>query len=121
MTHMGDHYAHVPHYAVMMQEDGFTVLFAADTALGSRELQAFCADKHTDAALLPFPWVTLRLGRSFVEEQIRPEHVFLLHLPFEGEDTEGYREATAKCYTKLKGCSDVRVLGEFLQHETIDR
>ena len=119
MGHMGDHYADVAHYCVFLEEDGFTVLFAADTALGSKQLQAACLGRRIDAALMPFPWVTLRLGRRFIEKYIRPEHLLLLHLPFEGEDTEGYRAATEKYAPALADCPDVRILGSFLQQEII--
>ena len=116
---MGDHYVSVPHYCVLMEENGASVLFTGDTAVGGKDLAEFCSGKDIDVALMPFPWAMLRGGRRSVQEVIEPEHLVILHLPLEEDDTEGYRRATEKCIAKLSPDIDIRIMDEFLQEEII--
>jgi L-ascorbate metabolism protein UlaG (beta-lactamase superfamily) len=119
LTHEGEQYAKVPNYGCIIDSGGFRILIAGDCAVGNPELADFIGETRIDVALLDFPWVTLRRGRLFIEQVIRPEHLVVYHLPFAQDNAWGYREAAARGVRLLHGISDIRILQDALQSESI--
>lgn len=119
LTHEGPQYREVPHYGCILECGGFRVLIAGDCAVADPRLADFIGGRQIDLALLNFPWVTLRKGRHFIQETIRPHHLFVYHLPFQQNDRWGYREAARKGAAQVEGVPDVRVLLEPFQREII--
>ena len=89
LTHEGPQYREVPHYGCILECGGFRVLIAGDCAVADPRLADFIGGRQIDLALLNFPWVTLRKGRHFIQETIRPHHLFVYHLPFQQNDRWG--------------------------------
>ena len=119
LTHEGAQYREVPHYGCILEYDGFRVLIAGDCAVADPQLRDFIGNRPIDLALLNFPWVTLRKGRHFIEQAIRPEHLVVYHLPFSHDDRWGYRDAAVKGAGQLQGVPDVRLLLEPFQREIL--
>ena len=119
LTHEGAQYREVPHYGCILEYDGFRVLIAGDCAVADPQLRDFIGSRPIDLALLNFPWVTLRKGRHFIEQAIRPEHLVVYHLPFSHDDRWGYRDAAVKGAGQLQGVPDVRLLLEPFQREIL--
>lgn len=119
LTHEGREYADTPHWGYLISCLGVTVLHAGDCAVCAPELADWLDGRRPDIAVLDFPWLTLSRGRRFAEEVIRPEHLFLCHLPFAPDDTEGYRAAAMAAAAGETVIPDVRCLLEPFQRETI--
>ena len=100
LPHEGQQYADCIHYGLLITVSGKTVLIPGDCATGTPELQKVIEGYRIDLALLNFPWVTLKRGQSFVDEVMMPSQIMLYHLPFEKDDTCGYRDAARKAVQK---------------------
>ena len=101
LTHEGRQYGNVPHYGCMISCRGRNIFIAGDCAIALPALAEYLAEKSIDAAVMPFPWITLPKGRSFVEEYIRPEQLIINHLPLEPDDVYGYRKAAMDAAYKV--------------------
>jgi len=119
LTHEGEQYAAVPHYGCILDQDGFRVLIAGDCDVASPELAELAGDVPVDLAILNFPWATLRRGREFLRQSLRPTHLVLCHLPFAEDNRWGYREAAARAAELLPDVPDIRILQDPLQTEVI--
>ena len=85
--HDGEQFSGAEHMCCRITLDGFTILVPGDTAPGERErLLPLVSGRRIDAALLNFPWVTLRAPREFVRSVLRPRCAVIAHLPRERED-----------------------------------
>ncbi len=117
LPHEGPQYAHVAHYGLLAEHQGFRVLIPGDCALCAPELTAFLVESGPiDLALLDFPWITLKRGREFIQKHIRPKTLLVCHLPFADDDLYGYRKAAVRSAAQLDGM-DVRLLMEPFQQE----
>ena len=119
LVHEGALYKDVPLYGCILEYDGFRVLITGDCAVADPKVAEFVNGRHIHLALLNFPWVTLRKGRRFVEQVLRPDHLLVYHLPFLHDDRWGYREAAVKGAAQVEGVPDVRVLLEPFQREIL--
>lgn len=120
LTHEGEQYADVPNYGCIINYGGFHTLLAGDAAVADPALAEAVDGERIDLMLLNFPWLTLRSGRAFLQEVLRPEHLIFFHLPFEQDDRWGYRRAAEKALPLLRGIPDVRLLYNPMQTEYID-
>lgn len=120
LTHEGPQYAAVPNYGCILDDGDFRILIAGDCAVANPELAEFVGNSPIDLALLDFPWVTLRKGRQFIEQYIRPRHLAVYHLPFAENNRWGYREAAAKGAALLQNIPDVRLVQDPFQREIFD-
>ena len=120
LIHEGEQYKEVPHYGCILEYGGFRVLITGDYAVADPQVSAFLNGRHIDLALVNFPWVTLRKGRHFIEQVIRPDHLMVYHLPFPHDDRWGYRDAAVKGAAQVQGVPDVRLLLEPFQREILD-
>ena len=116
LPHEGEAYAGVAHYGVLLRDGAAAILIGGDCATASPVLEERLAGRDVDLAILDFPWLTLRRGRVFVEEVLRPAHVLLCHLPFRGDDRNGYLPAACQAAERT-ALADVRLLRERLQQE----
>lgn len=120
LPHEGEQYRGVAHYGCVLESEGFRVLFPGDCALGAPELAELVKDTGPiHAAILDFPWVTLRRGRAFVEQIIRPKVLVTVHLPFEEDDENGYRAAALRWAGEVE-VPDVRLMLRPFQQEMIN-
>lgn len=118
LTHESRMYASVPHYGMTLCHDGFRVLIPGDCAVASPQLGECLRDTAVDLALLDFPWITIRKGREFTRDNIRPKHLLVYHLPFAQDDSVGYRSAAERS-VRLTDLPDVRLLWEPFQTESV--
>lgn len=110
----------------------FRLLILGDTEIGSEMLcqkleerglisQGFHngANGLIDIVIADYPWAAVIRGRKMLDEKICPRHLLIYHLPFEGDDVRGLRNMTARAISRFKSISDIRLLKEFLQTESI--
>lgn len=120
LRHDGKEYIDLPNYGCLMNFDGFRVLILGDCVICNPAIEDWLKDTPVDLALLNFPWLTLKRGRAFITDFIKPRHVMFYHLPFAGDDIGGYREATAKSLPLLTSPKHARILQEPFQTEAVD-
>ena len=128
LPHEGPQYRNVIMYGVVISSPDRNILVASDCETASPRLADVLRSElkgmPIDLAILPFPWMTLRKGRSFLEQNIHPDHLILYHIPFEEDDVNGYREAaeaSVSSFLQMHGDDhmDVRLLDYPLQTELI--
>lgn len=103
LPHEGEQYAGVLHYGIIIGYQGRILLIPGDCAVGSEALAAAVEGMHIDAALLDFPWLTLRKGRAFAEKYLSDSNIILYHLPFAEDDVYGYRASAARAADQWPG------------------
>ncbi len=119
LQHDGAQYADVPNYGYLLDLGGFTVFNTGDSMLCEQHITEFLQGRKVDLALMNFPWLTLRKGREFIKEYIKPRHLMFFHIPFAEDNLIGYREACFKSLPLMDGVDDVRLLTEPFQVEEI--
>ncbi len=104
LPHEGEQFKKVRHYGCILEHDGFRILIPGDCALCAEELADF-ADEcgPVDLAVMDFPWLTLRRGREFLLERLRPGQILIDHLPFAQDDAFSYRTAARKAAAQWQG------------------
>ncbi len=116
--HEGAQYANVSHYGLIADFSGCKVLFAGDCATASPALAQALKNRKIRVAVLPFPWLTLKKGRDFVREYLPDATLVICHIPFPGDDVNGYRPAAEQAVQKLPN-RDIRLMMQPLQREMI--
>lgn len=96
LPHEGEIYADVVHYGILIEIGGKQILIPGDCETAYPGVGKVLRNLHVDLALLNFPWLGLRKGRSFLEKEMKPARVIVYHLPFEKDDIAGYRKAAVK-------------------------
>lgn len=114
LPHEGAQYADVSHYGLILSWQEKHILLPGDCETASPVLAQEVRDLPIDAAILNFPWLTLKKGREFVRSVLRPKHWLVCHLPFEADDVNGYRRSTHAA------AENVHILEEPLQTVTIE-
>ena len=118
--HDGKHMGEEPNWAMLVSIDSFRLLVSGDCSTRAPEYLLELLDgESADAAVMSFPWLTLRRGRYALEDLIKPANTVIVHLPPEELDTDAYRAATfaAAEKTHLHG---VRILAEPLERAMIE-
>lgn len=116
--HEGAQYANVSHYGLIANFSGCNVLFTGDCATASPALAEVLRDRKIDVAVLPFPWLTLKKGRDFVNTYLAEAVLVVCHLPFPEDDGNGYRSAAEQAVQKMPN-RDIRLMMQPLQTEII--
>lgn len=108
----------IQHYGLLLSSGGLHILISGDCETASPVLSQCLEGIPIDLAVLNFPWLTLRRGRRYLEDVLRPQHLFLYHLPFPEDDVNGYLQAARRA-AETTALLDVRLLSRPLQQETI--
>ena len=121
LPHEGAQYRDVPHYALLIRSGRQVILAAGDTETASEPLGQYLTENgiRVDTAVLPFPWMTLRRGRAFIEDVLQPSHLLINHIPFPEDDKNGYLEAVRRARPLTAHYPDVRFMTRPLQTETV--
>lgn len=119
LTHSGAEYVNLPHYGFLIDFGGFTVLNTGDGMIADTALIRWLSGRRIDLALFPFPWLTLKRGRDFISQFIKPRHIMYFHLPFAEDNISCYREYSFKALPLMSSPDDVRLLCEPWQVEEI--
>lgn len=114
LPHEGEQYAGCIHYGLVLSLQGKQVLIPGDCQVAADALAQALVETQIDLALLNFPWLTLKKGQAFVQEVLRPKHTLLYHLPFAGDDVNGFRKVAQKAAIKAEA-GDVQLLWNPLQ------
>lgn len=116
--HEGAQYADVSHYGLIADFSGCKVLFPGDCATASPVLAQVLKNRKIHVAVLPFPWLTLKKGRDFVNAYLPDAKLVICHLPFPEDDVNGYRAAAEQAVQKMPN-RDIRLMMQPLQTERI--
>jgi L-ascorbate metabolism protein UlaG (beta-lactamase superfamily) len=108
LPHEGQQYADTLHYGIFIQCGQENVLLSGDCAVGCEEMKGMAPE----ICVVDFPWIALPKGRKVLREGICPGKIVACHIPFAGDDVNGYREAAAKAADLLE---NVYLLQEPLQ------
>lgn len=117
LPHAGEQYADVPLYGMLMETPAGNILLPGDCEPSCVELKDAVNGRKIDLAIVDFPWITLRRAQKFINEHLMPEHIFVYHLPFDGDDVNHYRQSAARAAQMMP--NDVRLLMEPKQTEII--
>lgn len=120
LRHDGKKYVNLPNYGCLMNLDGYNVLTLGDCVVCNPQLKDWIEGQPVDLALLNFPWLTLKRGRDFIADVIKPKQALFYHLPFAQDDINGYRDAAAKNLPLLDTPHDALLLQEPFQVATLD-
>lgn len=116
LTHEGKEFADVPHYGLLVDDDGYRILFTGDCQVASPELERQLDGRPVDLAVVDFPWITLRKGREFLQNVLRPRQLAVCHIPFAKDDEIGARQAALRAAAQLPSIG-VRLFLEPFQSE----
>ena len=128
LPHEGPQYANVIMYGLVISAYGRNIFVAGDCETASPLLADMLRNELKDTpihlAVMPFPWMTLRRGRAFLEQHIHPAHLLLYHIPFAEDDVNNYREAAEQSVAAFmqahgRDHMDVRLLEYPMQTELI--
>ena len=117
LTHEGAEYVEVPHYGLLIDDGGYRILFTGDCEVASPELERQLDGIPVDLAVVDYPWVTLRKGRNYLQNVLRPRQIAVCHLPFPADDLIGARQAALRAVTELP-FAQVRLFLEPFQSES---
>lgn len=125
VPHEGAENISVSNYAILISpaqsgDGSFSILVLGDAELGSSVLVdglAGLGSPGTDLVIADFPWAAVKRGRTILEDVIMPEHLVIYHLPFEEDDTRGYRSMIRRAAGRIRNIPDVRIMDGFLQTE----
>ena len=121
LPHEAARYRNVPQYALLIDTGRVTILAAGDTETASDALRDYLTERQLrpDVAVLPFPWITLKRGRAYIEEILRPSHLLINHIPFPEDDRNRYRDAIRHALPEMSRQADLRLMTRPLQKEII--
>ena len=118
LPHEGPGYEDVPLYGLLLFDGTSRVLIAGDCEPACPALARHLEGLTVDLAILNFPWLTLRKGRRYLEEILRPKHLFLCHLPFPEDGGSSWLDAARRA-AEASSLPDVRLLTRPLQRESL--
>lgn len=119
LTHEGAQFADVANYGFLLSISDKNILITGDSMIAEPKIADWLSGRNVDLALLNFPWLTLRRGREFISDVIKPRHVMFYHIPFAQDDRCGFREACEKSLPLLDEKFSPRLLNEPFQTENI--
>lgn len=111
-THMGALYKEVINLCTIINWKGKKLLIPGDAE--PRELLAGenLKDQKIDLMIVPFPYITLNSVRKAAKEKLRPDHIFVLHLPSEKHDRDGLIQQSQDIYFKEREAFPNTVFGK---------
>ncbi|MBP1577172.1 MAG: MBL fold metallo-hydrolase [Oscillospiraceae bacterium] len=119
LTHEGAQFADVANYGFLLSICEKNILITGDSHIAEPKIADWLGGRTVDLALLNFPWLTLRRGREFITDVIKPNHVMFYHIPFAQDDRCGFRDACKKSLPLLDEKFAPRLLSEPFQTEHI--
>jgi len=115
LIHEGEQYADVPHYGMLVEDEGERILVLGDCAICGEDLREWIRKEQVDTVFAPFPWITLERGSLFLTEEINPSTLVIYHLPLKEDDPFGYIKAAERSAEKLRKKCNVLLLTEAFQ------
>jgi len=117
LPHKGANFQDIHNYSILIQDPTSSIFISGDSEIAHPKLTDLLQGISVNLAVLAFPWITLRRGRDYLNQVLRPEHVLVYHLPSK-YDPYGYVPSLYHCIPQL-ACDDVRPLTSMFQHEHI--
>ncbi|MEF9864471.1 MAG: MBL fold metallo-hydrolase [Christensenellaceae bacterium] len=101
LLHDGEEYAEIVNYGFVLDIDGFCIAFFGDSTFDKQSIAELIGGRHINAAIVNFPYITLRRGLECVKEAIKPDELVVFHLPFADKDAFSYVDASKRAAGKL--------------------
>lgn len=90
-THMGSQYADISHFSFLVTMGKKHILFLADAGCDESCLKRLEQEPIHSVFVTPL-FFHSKTGRDVLRRILRPKRVIIYHLPFEGQDPNGYRK-----------------------------
>lgn len=90
-VHMGNQYADIPHFSFLVTMGKKHILFLADAGCDESCLKRLEQEPIHSVFVTPL-FFHSKTGRDVLQRILRPKRVIIYHLPFEGQDPNGYRK-----------------------------
>jgi L-ascorbate metabolism protein UlaG (beta-lactamase superfamily) len=113
LRHEGAQHATTPHHGLLITWQGKNILIPGDCSVADEALIKFVDGKTVDLAILNFPWLTLKKGRECLQNTLKPKKCVFWHLPFAGDDCNGYRRSAQIALLQYPGqllCDPLQVI-----------
>lgn len=101
LPHEGAQYADVAHYGLLVSVSGCNILLTGDCALAEESLLDQVGEKKIHLAVVDFPWITKRNSREFLQRHFPDTKLVVCHLPFDRDDTNGFRRSAQRAAAQL--------------------
>ncbi|MBE6975941.1 MAG: hypothetical protein E7439_01930 [Ruminococcaceae bacterium] len=103
LTHEGVQYANTHHYGLLIAWQGMHILIPGDCQVADSALSGMLQSVEIDLAILNFPWLTLKKGRGYLEQVMKPKQAIFWHLPFGADDTNSFRPSAEAALKQYRG------------------
>lgn len=113
-THMGSEYKDTMNLSVVLSWHGKNILIPGDAEPRQLLTGTRLSGHKLDFLIVPFPYISLVSVRKLVKDKIKPEGVFILHLPASEFDTEEWIPRSKEIYHKEAGSFPETWFGEYL-------
>ncbi|NTW72623.1 MAG: MBL fold metallo-hydrolase [Eubacteriaceae bacterium] len=103
LIHDGKEYQDVINFCYTLHMENKKIFHCGDAQPSELNYQQTAIpDLGITDALLDFPYVTLTAGRKVVQNYIKPEKIYIMHLPEESEDSYGWLNTVNKVVERYK-------------------
>lgn len=103
LVHDGKEYQDVENYCYTLHMENKRIFHCGDAQPSEFNFQhTIIPDLGITDALLDFPYVTLTAGRKVIQNYIKPEKIYIMHLPEESEDAYGWLNIVNKVVDRYK-------------------
>lgn len=94
-VHMGSQYADISHFSFLVTMGKKHILFLADAGCDESCLKRLEQEPIHSVFVTPL-FFHSKTGRDVLRHILRPKRVIIYHLPFEGQDPNGYRKMAGR-------------------------
>lgn len=113
-THMGAEYRETVNLSIVLSWQGKKILIPGDAEPRQLLAGSQINDQKLDFLIVPFPYITLVSVRKMVKDRIRPQQLFIFHLPVPEYDGEEWIPRSKEIYYKEAGSFPETQFGERL-------
>ncbi|MDO4960385.1 MAG: hypothetical protein Q4E57_00810 [Eubacteriales bacterium] len=107
------------HYSLLLKSNGTNIFIPADSSMSDSAMHHYAVNTDIDIAIVDYSWAMLSRGREIIENDLKPKHLIVYHLPFTEDDAFGHRKLVDDGIKEISSVDDIRVMGERFQKEII--
>lgn len=119
LPHEKNNYPTIAHYGIRISDGTNNIFVTGDSEIATPEIAYEITTQKPSLVFLNFPWITLRKGRQFIQEQLNNIPIVILHIPFPEDDVDHFRKAVAYGLDKMGHPATLTTMETFLQEINI--
>ena len=108
------------HYSLLMNDGHANIFMPMDSSTSDPAMHQCAVSNDIDIAVIDFVWVLLQKGREVIENDVKPKHLLIYHLPFAEDDRHDWQGQTREAVRLLSSVPDIRILDHPFQKELIN-